>query len=84
MGRVTITAERLCRVLWDKPIGYVSLGFYEGTTIPLRPVPADAVLEVCQGPRGWYLTDDDGGWIADRFGPGLRRRDVNRITEETA
>lgn len=59
------------------PVAVMSLGPYEGTSIPRRKVPASAPVSVVD--RGVVEVEDaEGGWIADRFGPVLGRREYIR------
>ncbi len=64
----TFTAAHLALTMWGEDIETIAWGVYEGTSIPVRRVPADAVLTVEATRYGWRITDSDGGWIADRFG----------------
>jgi len=78
---VEITANNLSHALFGEPISYMNLGRYPGTDIPLRPIPADTLLTVVYWSGGGLVQDSDGGWIADRFGPGLGQRQVQRVLE---
>ena len=69
---VKITAADLARIVFwgpDKDIEHANKnwGFYEGTELRVRLVPADAVLTVTQTGLVYTVTDDDSGWIAERF-----------------
>lgn len=97
--KLTITAAELSQALcsgWDggyrdsnyqddAPTACWSMGTYEGTKIPVRKVPGDAVLtlDLWHGQGGGFtgatITDSDGQWIADRFGTTLGARQVKRI-----
>lgn len=74
-----VTAGELCQALWEKPSAELSRGFYPGTEIPLRVVPADAVVTVSLRSNGGVVSDSDGGWIADRFGPDLGARQARLL-----
>jgi len=79
-----IRADDLVRALYGKGIDYVNRGFYEGTKMRVRKVPAGAILEVKDKGR-ITVTDRDGGWIADRITGGtLGRRELKRVVEYLA
>lgn len=89
MLTIKTTASELAKAIWGGSSwwsGFQTLnrGVYEGTSIPWRKVPAEArlVLHVARG--GGRVEDFDGGWIADRFGPELGRRDVARAVKKLA
>lgn len=77
--KLTISAEDLCRALYGSGVETVNKGFYAGTRIPLRPVPKNAMLSIED--RGTItVTDDQGGWIADRITEGvLGRREFAKV-----
>lgn len=81
---VEIKAADLAEALWGhyswyKGLSDLSKGYYQGTRIPLRSVPADALLVVEIWSNGGLVSDTDGGWIADRFGPTLSTRETRRV-----
>jgi len=77
---LAVTAEVFCRTLYDAGVEYVNRGVYPGTDIPLRPVPTTATLTVCSTPLGYAVTDDDGGWIADRVcGGSIGARQLRKL-----
>ena len=75
---IEITAEELCRALYGEGVEGINRGTYPGTAIPVRQVPPAARLIVVCKPAG-IVTDSEGGWIADRFGPGLGVRECKRV-----
>jgi hypothetical protein len=75
---VELTADALCRALYGEGVESINRGFYKGTKIRLRQVPADAHVLVHAWSGGGRVEDSDGGWIADRFGPGLGHREAQK------
>lgn len=65
-----VTAEEFCRALYGVGADAANAGVYPDTDIPLRSIPADAMLTVtdCGVVR---VSDDDCGWIADRLCDGV-------------
>lgn len=73
-----VTAEQLCRALWGVGVDDLNKGTYPGTNIPIRKVPPNARVTVTErGPQA-VVSDREGGWIADRFGPVLGVREWKR------
>ena len=78
-GRIDLTAEDLSRALYGKGVSYVNKGVYKGTSIPLRKVPGNAILHIDDKGK-IRVTDDDGGWIADRICEGwIGRRQLDKV-----
>ncbi len=83
---ITTTADSLARVLYGCSAADLTRGHtYAGTNIPLRKVPADAVVTVrVQANRASAMVSDaDGGWIADHLGPALGARQIKKIAALT-
>lgn len=67
-NHITIPFGHFANVVWDIDADAIVWGVYEGTSIPQRRVPANAVLTIEQDSHGYRITDRDGGWIAERCG----------------
>jgi hypothetical protein len=79
-ARITTSAEALTQALWGKGVEVLNPRVvYPGTSIPMRKVPADAQVTVVTWRGGGLVEDNQGGWIADRFGPELGAREVKRV-----
>lgn len=75
---VKTTAGELSLALYGS-VDAMNVGFYEGTSIPVRKIPADAAVTLVSYSGGGYVVDSDGGWIADRFG-ALGHREAKRAS----
>jgi hypothetical protein len=78
---IETTAEALCQALYGESVSCLNRGCYEGTNIPVRQVPADAPVTLKAWSGGGSVTDQEGQWIADRFGPGLGHREAQRAAK---
>ena len=79
---ITITAEALAQTLFGCSAADLTRGQkYPGTNIPLRVVPADAVLtvEVQANGAGARVIDGQGEWISAHFGPVLGARQCRNL-----
>jgi hypothetical protein len=62
--------------------GYYEIPEFGNKKVPLRKVPLDAPIKLeppREGSSQLVVTDEEGGWIADRFGPILGVRDSKKI-----
>lgn len=76
-----ITANDLALALGSDLSGY-NLGVYPGTDFKIRQIKPDAKLIVSYNGKGSAsVSDMEGGWIADRFGPGLGAREYKSILQ---
>lgn len=74
-----ISADDLTRALYGKGVEVVNKGVYQGTKIPWRKVPKNAMLTI-QDKGVITVSDKDGGWIADRIAGGtLGRREFKKV-----
>lgn len=79
----TGTVAELCAAVWPEMSVHLDCDrngnrCYSGTTIPLRPVPMDAIVTVnAHGTIG----DTIGGWVMDRIGGGLGARQMRALTK---
>lgn len=104
-GAITLTAAELAEALysgWDgswrisgyqpsTPEAVLNLGHYEGTKIPVRPIPGNLPLRVIPSFQPGATTrevgnivrglveDGQGGWAAERFGPDLSATETRRV-----
>jgi len=74
--QVDLTAEELANVMFDDiitinktpPLEQMNQGVYQGTSTPLRKIqPKDVVHLLFYEKNVVQITDDQGGWIANRF-----------------
>jgi hypothetical protein len=80
------TAGILSRILFNSENamneGYYEIPEFGNKKVPLRKVPLDAPIKLeppREGSSQLVVTDEEGGWIADRFGPILGVRDSKKI-----
>lgn len=76
------TAGVLARILFRCDVAELSRGYYEGTKIPLRKVDPSARIKFTLYRASGLIEDQDGGWIADKFGPWIGIRDARRCAEQ--
>lgn len=82
---IEVTVHDFCRGVWSKGEEVVNQGVYEiepGVLIPWRKIPGSTRIKVIDKPgRGIFIQDDEGGWIADRLGTTLGKREWKRLLD---
>ena len=76
---VHTTAGKLSEALYGSADD-MNWGTYPRTGIRVRKIQADAPVVLVAYSGGGFVTDSDGGWIADRFGR-LGHREAQRAVE---
>lgn len=84
------TAKELFDAMWgDVQIGpnkmnfdVINKGYYDGTNIPLKKINPDSIVYLYWWSGNAVVVDEEGGWIADRFGPGVGVRDRNKAVQK--
>lgn len=78
------TAGELAKILFGHDAARLAIGNYPGTDIPVRKVPNHAPLTFFLGETYGFVEDNDGGWIAEHFGPSIGLREARRCAHVLA
>jgi len=76
------TAGALARIMFKTDGAGLSRGTYPGTSIRMRQIDDKAPVTLIVRRYGGRVEDQDGGWIADRFGPAVGVREARRCAEQ--